>query len=80
MTVMAFIAKDSMKANPNFNTNAPPFEVRGCKVILGGAFLDWGGAKSLTINNQLCGAVLINIDILISTKLVFFIERHSVNL
>ena len=27
-----------MKTNPNFNTNAPPFKVRGCKVILGGAF------------------------------------------
>jgi hypothetical protein len=21
----------SLKTNPNFNTNAPPFEVRGCK-------------------------------------------------
>ena len=31
-----------MKTNPNFDTNAPPFEVRGCKVILGGAILDWG--------------------------------------
>ena len=31
--------------NPNFNTNAPPFEVRGCKVILGGAFLGKGGAN-----------------------------------
>ncbi len=31
-----------MKANPNFNTNAPPFEVRGCKVFLGGAFLGQG--------------------------------------
>ena len=29
-----------MKTNPYFDTNAPPFEVRGCKVILGGAF--WG--------------------------------------
>ena len=26
--------------NPNFNTNAPPFGVRGCKTFLGGAF--WG--------------------------------------
>ena len=26
-----------LKTNPNFNTIAPPFEVRGCKVILGGA-------------------------------------------
>ena len=25
-----------LKTNPNFNTNAPPFEVRGCKVILDG--------------------------------------------
>ncbi len=31
-----------MKTHPNFNTNAPPFEVRGCKVILGGAFLSQG--------------------------------------
>ncbi len=31
-----------LKANPNFNTNAPPFEVRGCKVFLGGAFLGQG--------------------------------------
>ena len=35
-----------LKTNPNFNTNAPPFEVRGCKVILGGAFLGQGGAKN----------------------------------
>ena len=28
-----------LKTNPNFNTNASPFEVRGCKIILGGAFL-----------------------------------------
>ena len=32
-----------LKTNPNFNTNAPPFEARGCKVILGGAFLSQGG-------------------------------------
>jgi hypothetical protein len=31
-----------LKTNPNFNTNAPPFEARGCKVILGGAFLSQG--------------------------------------
>ena len=35
-----------LETNPNFNTNAPPFEVRGCKVILGGAFLGQGGAKN----------------------------------
>ena len=35
-----------MKTNPNFNTNEPPFEVRGCKVILGGAFLGQGGANN----------------------------------
>ena len=35
-----------LKTNPDFNTNAPPFEVRGCKVILGGAFLGQGGAKN----------------------------------
>lgn len=31
-----------LKTNPNFNTNAPPFEVMGCKFILGGAFLGQG--------------------------------------
>ena len=31
---------------PNLDTNAPPFEVRGCKFILGGAFLDHGGAHN----------------------------------
>lgn len=40
----------SLKTNPNFNTNAPPFEIRGCKVILGGAFLSKGGAKLSTIH------------------------------
>ena len=35
-----------LKTDPNFNTNAPPFIVRGCKVILGGAFLGQGGAKN----------------------------------
>jgi hypothetical protein len=35
----------SLKTNPNFNTNAPPLEVRGCKVILRGAFLGQWGAK-----------------------------------
>ena len=34
-----------LKTNPNFNTNAPPFEIRGCKVILGGAFSCQGGAN-----------------------------------
>ena len=24
-----------LKTNPNFDTNAPPFEIRGCKIILG---------------------------------------------
>ena len=33
------------KNNPNFDTNAPPFKVRGCKVILGGAFFNSGGCK-----------------------------------
>jgi hypothetical protein len=27
-----------LKTNPNFDTNAPPFEVRGCKAVFGGAF------------------------------------------
>ena len=35
----------SLGTDPNFNTNAPPFEVRGCKVILGGAFLSQGDAN-----------------------------------
>ena len=26
-----------LKTNPNFDTNVPPFEARGCKDILGGA-------------------------------------------
>ena len=34
-----------MKTNPNFDTNAPPFEIRGCKDILGGAFFNSGGCK-----------------------------------
>ena len=34
-----------LATNPNFNTNAPSFEVRGCKVILGGAFSCQGGAN-----------------------------------
>ena len=29
----------SLKINPNFNTNAPPFESRGCKLGLGGQFI-----------------------------------------
>ena len=32
----------SLKTNPNFDTNAPPFEARGCKVNLGGAYLSQG--------------------------------------
>ena len=35
-------ASDFLKTNPNFDTSAPPFEVRGCKVILGGAFFSQG--------------------------------------
>lgn len=31
--------------NPNFNTNAHPFESSGCKVISGGAFLGGGGPR-----------------------------------
>ena len=38
--------RGDVKTDPNFNTNAPPFIVRGCKVILGGAFLGQGGAKN----------------------------------
>ena len=39
-----------MKTNPNFNTNAPPFEVRGSKVVLGGAFFSQGGANHFTMH------------------------------
>ena len=35
-----------LKTNPNFDTNAPPFEIRGCRVVLGGAFYAEGGAKN----------------------------------
>lgn len=41
-----------MKTNPNFNTNAPPFEVRGCKVILGGAFLGQGVQLTLLCTDK----------------------------
>ena len=34
-----------LKTNPNFDTTAPPFESRGCKAFLGGAFSCQGGAK-----------------------------------
>ena len=33
---------DFLGTDPNFNTNAPPFKVRGCKVNLGGAYLSQG--------------------------------------
>ena len=39
-----------MKTNPNFNTNAPPFKVRGCKVILGGASSNNARAFYIAIN------------------------------
>ena len=39
------LSKVLLKTNPNFDTNAPPFEVRGCKVILGGAFYAGGGVN-----------------------------------
>ena len=32
-----------LKTDPNFNTNAPPFEVRGCIFDLGGAKRDLMG-------------------------------------
>ena len=42
-TTATFIeAAAILKTNPNFDTNAPPFEPRGCKVILGGAYLSQG--------------------------------------
>lgn len=28
-----------MANDPNFNTNAPPFRLRGCIAVIGGAFL-----------------------------------------
>ena len=33
--------------DPDFNTDAPPFEVGGGKVILGGAFYAEGGCNTL---------------------------------
>ena len=47
ITVIPLYQNDgySLNTDPNFNTNAPPFEVRGCKVILGGAFLGQGGKE-----------------------------------
>ena len=58
ITVIPLYQNDgySLKTNPNFNTNAPPFEVRGCKVILGGAFscqggqIGFRGVQTLAIN------------------------------
>ena len=35
-----------LKTDPNFDTNAPLFEVRGCNVILVGAILALRGAKN----------------------------------
>ena len=42
-SLTAKAVRDFLKTNPNYNTNAPPFEVRGCKVISGGAFVIRGG-------------------------------------
>ena len=49
ITVIPLYQNDgySLANDPNFNTNAPPFGVRGCKVILGGAFSGQGGANKL---------------------------------
>ena len=49
ITVIPLYQNDgySLKTNPNFDTNAPPFEIRGCKVILGGAFFNSGGGANL---------------------------------
>ena len=47
----------SLGTNPHFDTNAPPFEVRGCKVILGGAFLSQG--VQMTLNSSM---LLFNAD------------------
>ena len=33
-----------LKTNPNFNTTAPPFEIRGCNFLSGGCIFDLGGA------------------------------------
>ena len=56
ITVIPLYQNDgySLKTNPNFNTNAPPFEARGCKVFLGGAFYAEGGASvQKSISNHL---------------------------
>ena len=35
----AYQAVSVLANDPNFNTNAPPFRVRGCIAVIGGAFL-----------------------------------------
>ena len=45
-----------MKTNPNFDTNAPPFEQRGCKVILGGTFSCQGVQAALNSSMLLFNA------------------------
>ncbi len=49
-TIVPLYHKDILGTNPNFNTNAPPFKVRGCKVISGGAFLSQGVQPHLIIH------------------------------
>ena len=71
-----------MKTNPNFNTNAPPFEVRGCKVILGGAF--WG--KGVQIGFRGCNTrlshknyaldICVKIRIPVRWNFCFFARYH----
>ena len=49
-----------METNPNFNTNAPLFEVRTCKVILGVQLItadNWGDDKTLLYH--ICNLLVI---------------------
>ena len=65
-----------LKTNPNFNTNAPPFEVRGCKVILGGAFLSQGGAIKATCPlDASCTNLLTTFRFLIRSR--FYLSLHD---
>ena len=36
--IISYPNNGSLGTNPNFDANIPPFEVRGCKSDLGGAF------------------------------------------
>ena len=60
-----------LKTNPNFNTNAPPFEVRGCKVILVDAFSGQG------VQIGFRGVRLLKIQMIIAICLIVYIFLRS---